>query len=153
MNKYGVTMEAAAGAATEEIGDLSVTTTIPRRIGVYDFILGSEDTPTDIANEWIIQRHTDHNAGRNGSAILPKPLDPGDPVAQADAGQGTYTIAVSVTTAEELIDMGLNLRATFRWVAAPDGEMIVPATDNNGLTWICNSSGTENQKVTVHFNN
>ncbi len=152
MARYGVTLEGAAGPATEEIGDVSCTTTLPRRIKIYDFVVGSDGTPADTGFEWIVQRTTAH--GTRNATVTPKPLDFDEVVSQADAGEGTYSIAVTNTANEELLDFALNLRATFRWVAAPDGEIIVPATDNAGIVWICNhSSATDNQKLSVHFEN
>ena len=148
--KYGMVMEGPAGPATEEIGDVSCTTTLPRRLHIYDFLLSSTGTPADTQFDWIIQRTTAH--GTRGTAVVPKPLDFADGPALADAGEGTYTIAVTNTSAEELFEIGLNLRATFRWVAAPDGEVVVPATDNAGLVWICNhASATDEMRVTAHF--
>ena len=149
MAKYAVTLGAAAGPATEEIADISATTTA-RRVHVYDFVLASSGTPADTGFIWIVQRSTAH--GTRGGAVVPAPLDAANAACVADAGQGTYTIATTLTAATELLDMALNLRATFRWVAAPGGEMTIPATDNAGLVWICNhASATDAQKVTVHF--
>ncbi len=148
--KYGMVMEGPAGPATEEIGDVSCTTTLPRRLGIYDFILSSVGTPADTQFDWIVQRTTAH--GTRGASVVPKPLDKDDAAALADAGEGTYTIAVTNVAAEELFEMGLNLRAAFRWVAAPDGGLVVPATDNEGLVWICNhASATDEMRVTAHF--
>ncbi len=148
--KYGMVMEGPAGPATEEIGDVSITTTLPRRVRVYDFMLSSIGTPADTQFDWILQRHTAH--GTRGASVVPKALDKADAAALADAGEGTYTIATTVVTAEELFELGLNLRASFRWVAAPDGELVVAAVDNEGLTWICNhASATDEMRVTAHF--
>ena len=49
--------------------------------------------------------------------------------------------------------IGLNQRATFRWVAAPGGELIAKALAENGLMLrtVAMSSGTPNMNVTVHF--
>ncbi len=148
--KYGMVMEGPAGPATEEIGDLSCTATLPRRLRLFDFMLSSVGTPADTQFDWILQRSTAH--GTRGATVVPQPLDPADAAALADAGEGTYTIAVTNTAAEELFEIGLNLRATFRWVAAPDGEMMVAAVDNEGLVWICNhASATDEMRVTAHF--
>ncbi len=147
--RYGCVMEAPAGPATEEIGDLSQKAAGPR-IHLYDFVLSSIGTPADTQFDWILQRTTAH--GTRGATVIPKPLDDVDIAsAGADAGEGTYTIAVTNTAAEELYEIGLNLRATFRWVAAPDGEIVMPAADNEGLVWICNhASATDEMRVTAH---
>ncbi len=147
--RYGMVMEAAAGPATEEVGDLSQKAAGPR-IHMYDFLLSSVGTPADTQFDWIIQRTTAH--GTRGATTVPKPLDDVDIASTAaDGGEGTYTIAVTNTASEELFEIGLNLRATFRWVAAPDGEIVMPAADNEGLVFICNhASATDEMRITCH---
>jgi hypothetical protein len=148
MAKYAVTHEAAAGTATTTIGDVSATTTV-RRIGIYDCLFGSDGTPADTGFEWVVQRTTAH--GTRGSAVVPTRLDLADAEMVGDTGQA-HTIEPTYTSTEELMDFALNLRATFRWVAAPEGEMIVPATDNAGIGFACNhASATDNQKLTIHM--
>jgi hypothetical protein len=147
MARYGVTIEGAAGAAANPIGDISATAS-PRRVSLYDILFGSDGTPDDKAYEWVLQRSSAH--GTRSATVTPAPLDLADAACAADVGQG-YTIDPTQTAATELLDFALNQRATFRWVAAPDGELIIPATDNAGIVFNVNhASGTDNQKV-AHF--
>ena len=44
-----------------------------------------------------------------------------------------HTSEPTYTSNTEVLEIPLNHRATFRWVAAPGSEIITPATDNNGL--------------------
>lgn len=149
MAKYALTVEAAAGPATETIGDLS-NNGAGARVALYDLLFGSDGTPADTGFEWIVQRTSAH--GTRGGAVVPARLDLADVVCAADAGQGTYTIDPTYTSAAEILDFALNLRATFRWVCAPGGEVIIPSTDNAGIGFICNhASATDNQKVSAHF--
>ena len=147
MAKYAVTMEGDAGNPLT-IGDVSVTATLPRRISVYDFIIGSDATPADTGFEWVVQRSS---ASGTGTAVVPARLDIADAEMVGDA-QENHSIEPTYTATEEVFDIALNLRATFRWVAAPDGEMIIPATDNAGLGWACDhASATGNQKLSIHM--
>ena len=49
--------------------------------------------------------------------------------AQADTQHGNEL----QTTATQLIELPVNQRASYRWVAAPGGELVVPATNVAGL--------------------
>ncbi|KKN54910.1 hypothetical protein LCGC14_0588030 [marine sediment metagenome] len=89
---------------------------------IYDLGFGSVGTPADNATQWRVARST--TAVAVGAAVTETPLD--------GAGPASQIIAISdVTTepgyADVFIDIGLNQRASWRWVAAPEGEIIVPA--------------------------
>jgi hypothetical protein len=52
-----------------------------------------------------------------------------------------------------LMEIPVNSRASYRWVAAPGGELVVPATDVTGLGLRAKSAaytGT-GQQATVHY--
>jgi hypothetical protein len=100
-----------------------------RRFDLYDFILGSDATPADVAITWSVQRQTALGS-LAASAETIQPLDSADAPVNALAGQ---TVTVMGTTGVTLNEISLNQRATYRWVAAPGSELVVPATASNGL--------------------
>ena len=97
---------------------------------LYDIIIGSDATPADNAAKYVIQRCT--SSGTAGSTVTPVALDPGDPAAIAGAGLAVFSAGPILTTGY-LLQMPVNQRATFRWVAAPTKEIIAAAAANNGI--------------------
>lgn len=96
---------------------------------LYEFAIGENDTPADTQIQWSIQRST---AAGTSTAVTPAPLDSNDPASTTAAGQN-HTAEPTYTASTVLWQMPLNLRASHRWIADPDGGFIVPATANNGL--------------------
>ncbi len=94
---------------------------------VYDYMVGSITTPADSAFDHELFRTS--TAGTK-SDITPSPLDVADTAAIFDASD-TYT--VDGTIGVLLMRVPLNQRATYRWVAAPGGELVWPATASNGI--------------------
>jgi hypothetical protein len=116
------------------------------RAKIYDLILGSDATPADVATEFSLQRHT--AVGSGGTALTEEPLDPLTVAPTAAGLGGTFT--GQPTWGNELMQIALNQRATFRWVAAPDGELISVANANNGIGLESQASGgTPNCNSTV----
>lgn len=95
---------------------------------VYDYMVGSITTPADSAFDHELYRTS--TAG-TGAAVTPSPLDPADTAAVNDASD-TYT--ADPTIGVVLMRLSLNQRATYRWAAAPGGELVWPGTTNNGIT-------------------
>ena len=60
--------------------------------------------------------------------------------------------APTLTAGAFLLQWAQNLRATFRWVAAPGKELVAPATASNGLT-LMNTvmTGAFNVSFTLEF--
>ncbi|MGH7949135.1 MAG: hypothetical protein ACREQF_07930 [Candidatus Binataceae bacterium] len=128
MARYSVEMNRAA-SSTLSVGSVTSDATTPRRLKLSDMIIGSEATPADLGFLWQIQRCT--TAGTN-TAVTPQALDPADAAALFDAGEA-HSADPTLTANAILLSIALNQRATFRWVAAPGGELVVPATASNGL--------------------
>lgn len=128
MAKYVATLQRTA-STTLSVGTLTSDATTPRRAKIYDLMFGSEATPADNAFLWQVQRCT--TAGTS-TAVTPAPLDPADAVALDDTGSN-HTVDPTLTAGAFLMTVPLNQRATFRWVAAPGGEIVIPATANNGV--------------------
>ncbi len=101
------------------------------RVSLYDILIGASVAPADQAAHFAIKRFT--AVGTEGSGFTPAPLDPADVASNADGGVGTFSVEPTYTAAKELLGISLNQRASNRWIAAPDGELIIPATANNGL--------------------
>lgn len=111
--------------------DLTAATgaTTLRKAWIYDVTFGTDGTPADNSVSYVINRQT--TAGTRTSAT-PAPLDAGDAAALITAGVNT-TIEPTITAATQLLEIATNQRATYRWVAAPGGELVVPATNTTGL--------------------
>ena len=130
MAKYAITGALASVAGSyKTVIDVFAGAT-PRRGKVYDVLIGTNGTPADNYLQWDISRMTADGTG--GSSITPNPLDPADAAALATAKQG-YTAEPTVTANSSLFNVGVNQRASYRWVAAPGSELVFPATANNGL--------------------
>lgn len=108
------------------VGISGGTTVRPR---LYEFTFGSSGSPADNAASFLIQRAT--TVGHS-TAFTPVALDSGDPAAISSAGI-TYDTGPTLTANAYLYEFGLNQRATFRWIAAPGSEFVVPATAANGI--------------------
>jgi hypothetical protein len=79
-------------------------------------------------------------ADGTGSAITPNALDPAD-AAAAGTAKANYTVEPTVTANSSVFYVGVNQRASYRWVAAPGSELVYPATANNGLVGRARSGG------------
>lgn len=111
--------------------DLTAATgaTTLRKAWIYDVTFGCDGTPADNAVTHKIDRQT--STGTRTAAV-PAPIDPSDAAALITAGVNT-TIEPAVTGATQLLEIATNERATYRWVAAPGSELVVPATNVAGL--------------------
>jgi len=96
---------------------------------VYEMWFANIGAPADQVTVYTVGRITTDGAG---SAVTPTPLDPGDRASQCTCLEN-HTTEPTYTSGGELLELPLNHRATFRWVAAPGGELVTPATDNNGI--------------------
>ena len=113
---------------TVNITVFGLTSTTAIRPRIYDFIIGSEATPADQAARMTLQRTTTTGTS---TAVTPIALDPSDPAATFTAGEN-HSGEPTYTASALLLQLALNQRATFRWVAAPGGEIVLPATASNG---------------------
>jgi hypothetical protein len=128
MARYGTAAIAPVDSGTTKtVLGLQAQTT--NRVFLYDWMFGSSAVPDDNAIHHFIQRFTSPPLA--GTANAAKALDPADPTAGTTCLEscttGTYT------SGEVVLRIPANQRASHRWVAAPDGEIVAPATLNNGL--------------------
>lgn len=129
MAKYSATMQRTASTSLS-VGSLTADATTPRRAKAYRLEFGSEAAPADNPFLWQVQRCT--TAGTAGSSVTPAPLDPADAAALDDVGQA-HSADPTVTANVFLLTIPLNQRATYQWQPAPGGELVIPATANNGF--------------------
>jgi len=135
-------------STTATLGTWVADATRPRRLKFYDLMFGSEATPADAAILWTIRRCT---AAGTSTGVTPQLLDPGDAATESDAGEN-HTIESTYTAGAIMLNIPLNQRATFRWVAAPGGEIVTPSTASNGVGIETDtiSTGTPVITATVH---
>lgn len=117
-------------STTVPINTLSGAATCRPRLS--EFVHGSDYSTfgTEVSGTFLIQRHSTTPAG--GTAVTPRPFDPADAAALSTAMMGPSIGAP--TLGVSLFEWSQNFRATFRWVAQPGYEFVVPATAQNGLS-------------------
>ena len=125
--RYGATAELTPVAANDSIWNLIAATTV--KPGIYDLILGCATTPADVGANIQISRTT---ADGTATSVTPLALDPDD-VAALSTFKSDYTAEPTYTASTILMSISMNQRATFRWVAAPGGELYANSLAANGL--------------------
>jgi hypothetical protein len=149
MAKFGVTMQRTA-STTLVTGSLTAPGSNMRRAKIYDLVFGSEATPADNAFLWEVQRCT--TAGTAGTNPTPVALDSADSLASTIVAGQAHTVNPTQSANTFALRIGLNQRATFRWVAAPGGELVIPATATNGFTFATpTATGLVAVSVTAHY--
>jgi len=139
MERYSGHNECAVGTDKAILNLFQSAATPTRRPRIYEVGVSCNATPADLATDFVVQRTT--AVGTEDAGFTPLPLDPGGPAAQSDFGCGAFSAEPTKTANSELLRFALNQRATFRWVAAPGGELMLPATQNNGACLNAESSG------------
>ena len=108
----------------------------PRRGKIYDILIGTDSTPGDTVVEWDLARantmlSSEVFIGALTSASSLFALDPADGVLTAFAiNNSTAEVA---TYGAEAWSIGINQRASYRWVAAPGSEFVYAAVSSAGL--------------------
>lgn len=119
-----------------------------RRGFIYDLMFGTDGTPADNAIVYKADRQTTVGTG---TSATPSPLDPGD-AAGLLVGTVNHTIEPTVTSATLLVEIAMNQRASYRWVAAPGGELVIPATNVAGIGARAKSPAyTGTAQCNIHF--
>lgn len=135
MSKYSVSANGASGADPQTV--INLFSAGNARGHIYDIIIGSDATPADQAGSMEVLRTT--AVGTEGSGFTPTKLDPDSKAADCDAGIG-HSAEPTETANSQLLRFAFNQRATFRWVATPGSELIIPATANNGISLVRRAS-------------
>ena len=132
--RYGFSGSITAAASKTIAG---VTATAAVRPALIDLMLSSNATPADNSSEWQLLRYT---AAGTATSVTPTALDSGDPAATATCGKN-HTVEPTYSPTVPMLDVALNQRATFRWIAAPGEEIMAPATAANGFGLQCQGVG------------
>ena len=153
MAKYSLTNGSSGQAITTTYKSLtgiaaSSGTQALRRGKVYDILVGTNGTPADNYIQWDVSRITSSGAYTAGMCVA---LDTADASAAA-LPKINFSTEPTVTSSANLFNVGVNQRASYRWVAAPGGELVYPATDLNGIAVRALSGGyTGTGTATLHF--
>ena len=129
--RYGAFGNNTLAAAADTALTVASNAAIVSRNYIYEYIVGDEGTPADNVVLYTVQRCT---ALGTNTLVTASKLDEADKVAGALCGEN-HTVEPTYTAAEELAEFALNTRATFRWVAAPGGELVSEAVAASGIGW------------------
>ena len=142
MASYQGVHRTAAGTNLTILALESSATVVGR---MHQLVIGSDAAPADIATRLDVLRHT--TAGAAGTAVTEKPTDPQAPAASCNLRGGTMT--EPTYEADFLLEVALNQRATFTWIANPGRELRTTVGTANGIGLRSVSSGaTPNQNAT-----
>ena len=130
------TQQAISGTYKTLLALTAATATL-KRGKVYDVLIGTNGTPADNYMEFDISRQT---AAGTSTATTPNALDPAD-AASGIVGAANFTVEGTITAASSVFYLGLNQRASYRWVAAPGSELVIPATNLAGFALRARSGG------------
>lgn len=132
-------------SAVTSLGINAVTASL-RRAFISEFIIADVGTPADNVVLHTAQRYS---ADGTNTQVVPTRLDLADAEADTAAGEN-HTVEPTYTATEEVFEIALNTRATFRWVAAPGYEIVIPATDEAGVGFkALHASATTDWRVTA----
>jgi hypothetical protein len=113
-----------------------------RRGKIYDVLIGTNGTPADNYMEWDISRFS-ATAILTATAVTPSPLDSADAamLGVSTANATTENTYVNAGVGASVFFVGVNQRASYRWVAAPGSELVYAATALVGLGLRSRSGG------------
>lgn len=130
------------------LGNLVANATRPRRTEWYDLVVGSEAAAADNPFLYVVQRCTTVGTA---TTITIQPLDPADAATEEVASEN-HTVEPTYTANLILLEIPLNQRATFRWIATEGGRLVTPATASNGLGIQTPTASALAITGTLHFN-
>ena len=127
---------------------------LPRRGKIYDILIGTVATPADTYLQWDLMRLTATGSSGNtyaGALTSASSLFAADP---ADGGANSFITAnasleTNVTAVADVWSVGINQRASYRWVCAPGSEFVYPAVSSAGLALRCLGAGSYTGQVTA----
>lgn len=157
MANYSVTNGSTSGGGTQQnmttayagsIIGVSGANASPQRARIYDVLIGTNGTPADNFIEWDISRITTNSTA---TSFTPAALDQADSASTMTATVNSSTFG-TITTGSNVFYVGVNQRASYRWVASPGGELVSPATSSAGFQLRARSGGyTGTATGTIHW--
>lgn len=150
-NAPGLIATCATTPGKQMVGITAATgATTLRRAWIYEIDFGTTSTPADTFLN--LQAHRSTTAG-TGAAAIAYPLDAADAASLMTVATGAMSAEPAIAVVGSLLNIPLNQRASYRWVAAPGGELVVPATNTVGIAVGASSAGayTGNAAGSVHY--
>ena len=126
------TLQATDDASTDATALTIAAQSTVHRNSIYEIWFGNIGAPADLVSVYTVSRITAATTTAAGTTVTPGPIDMADRASQSKCLENCTT-EPTYTANQELLEVPLNHRATFRWVAAPGGELITPATNNFGV--------------------
>ena len=109
-----------------------------RRGRLYDILVGTNSAPVDAFMEWDVQRITGgvttSTLGSLSSVSSLAALDTADNTGAGSQIAINSSVETDRTNGTEVFYVGVNTRASYRWVAAPGSEIVWPANASNVTT-------------------
>ena len=140
----------ASGTNKSILNVFDASATPVGRARLYYATLGSDDTPADQACRFLFGRTT--AVGTEGSGFTPNNIDPAGPAGDYDFGVGAFSVEPTYTSNKELLVFSVNQRANWQWYANEGCELIVAATQNNGIGLKASAStSTQAYESTMQF--
>lgn len=124
-NALAGTLQAISTTYKTLINLTAQTTGITRAL-IQEFDVGTLGTPADNVVQWDVNRCSTVGTGTTGTA------SPMDNTFRAASTVATCNNTAEPTAGVSMFNLGLNQRASFRWVAAPGSELVIPATNASG---------------------
>lgn len=128
-NQLGGTQQNMSSSYKTIILTTASNATQLRRGQVYDVLIGTDGTPADNALSFDISRQT---AAGTATSVTPNALNPAD-AAMLGVAAANATVEGTITANSSVFFLGINQRASYRWVANPGSELVYPATNANGF--------------------
>ncbi len=114
-----------------------------------EIIIGSRAAPQDYACNYEWTRVTNEGATPGGTVVTPDPVDEGDPAAASNAVAGATG---APTYGAISLQIPVNMRATYRWLAQPGREFVTAATEDYGYGLVSDTPSTAfNVTGTIFF--
>ncbi len=138
-NSLAGTQQACSATYKTLVNVYASSGTALRRGKIYDLLVGTNGTPADNYMEWDVSRFS-VTISISATAATPSPLDTADS-AMLGVSLANSTADSTYLTGASVFYVGVNQRASYRWVAAPGSELVYPATALNGLALRTRSGG------------
>ena len=146
-DRYAIEGQENAAASASAILQITNATTLRGKI--YDFSVSASGAMEDDTVQYDVLRFT---VAPTDTTVTPRALDPAAPAAvHSDCGENGGTSG-TITANTEVFNQGIHVRAAYRWVAVPGGEIVLSAVAANGVVWrALASSYTGTVEATAHF--